>query len=224
MFLYPKSRHRRSYTPKLLKNYRRYKQYLQRDFGRTCVYCREPDTLVARPSFGVDHYRPKSIPRFAGLECDYANLYYCCNGCNSRKKAYWPHDEQVGPFVVNPCDFVMGDHLRFNAATARMEPRTQHGQHMVDLLQLNAEELVRYRESWVHLHSLYEREVAENERQKVVLGKQLKGRRMAQADYDEAVITIDSEIAKCKRGLEMLGGTVPLSPLREVRFGVQMHQ
>jgi uncharacterized protein (TIGR02646 family) len=224
MFLYPKSLHRRSYAPRVLKNYRRYKPYLQRDFGRTCVYCREPDTLVPRPGFGVDHYKPKSMQQFAGLECDYANLYYCCSGCNSRKKDYWPQDESVGPFVVNPCDFVMGDHLRFNAATARMEPRSHHGKHMVNLLQLNAEELVRYREQWLHLHALYEREVVENERQKSILRKRLRTQKIAQADYDYAVIEIDSELATCKRGLEMLNGTMPLSQLRQVRFGVQMHK
>lgn len=117
VFQYPKSKHKRKLSPRQFKRYQTYKRYLQTEFSRVCVYCRQPDSSAPNLNFGVDHYRPKGIPRFASLICDYANLYYCCGNCNSRKNNDWPFDEKAGPYVVNPCDHEMAAHLRFDAKT-----------------------------------------------------------------------------------------------------------
>lgn len=135
LFHYPKARHVRRFNPGPFRRYGSYKRWLQQEFGRVCVYCREPDSLSRNLNFGVDHYRPQS--RFGHLTCVYANLYYCCGGCNSRKNDDWPVDESKGPYVVNPCEMVMADHLRFEAATGNIESRTPHGLHTIELLQLN---------------------------------------------------------------------------------------
>lgn len=144
LFLYPKSKHVRKLRPRVFKRYGSYKRYLQTEFARVCVYCRQPDSIAPNLNYGADHYRPKSVPRFASLVCSYSNLYYCCGNCNSRKNDYWPFDETVGPFVVNPCEYEMASHLRFDAVTGKIESRSTHGKHTEELLQLNDPTLVQY--------------------------------------------------------------------------------
>jgi len=141
-FLYPKARHRRHQSPPSFSDYRRYKPYLQAEFERQCVYCRLPDTMGH--DFGVDHYRPAS--RFPEFTCDYANLYYACNACNRRKGAYWPtrHQDRAGCFVPNPCDHVMFEHLRY--VRAQVQARSSTGGFTIDLLDLNDDDSVLFRE------------------------------------------------------------------------------
>ena len=94
--------------------------------------------------FGVDHYRPKE--KFPELSTTYTNLFYCCNACNSRKGAFWPdHDlVKLGVFVPNPCDHIMWEHLRYREAT--VEPRSDAGKFTLELLHINDQEFVEYRE------------------------------------------------------------------------------
>ena len=145
LFQYPKDFHRRRLSPRKFKRYRSYKRYLQREFDCVCVYCRQPDTSAPNLNFGADHYRPKSLRKFAHLVVAYSNLYYCCGSCNSRKGNDWPVDEGKGPFVVNPCDFQMTKHLRFDASTGRVQPHGLDGGHTEELLQLNDPASLDYR-------------------------------------------------------------------------------
>lgn len=147
VFQFPKGLHRRRLRPYPYKSYKSFKRVLQHEFVRVCVYCRTPDSVSPGEyySFAVDHYRPKVFPRFKRLETDYSNLYYCCGPCNSRKGDYWPADDRLGPFVINPCEHDMAAHLRLNAATFEYESRTPNGAHMIRLLQLNDSEIVDYR-------------------------------------------------------------------------------
>ena len=66
VFEYPKFQHARVFRPREFKNYRTYKPYLQREFGRACVYCQQPDSSAPNLNFGVDHYRPKGNRRCCG--------------------------------------------------------------------------------------------------------------------------------------------------------------
>ena len=112
LFHYPKRRQVRALKPPQYKNYSTYKRWLQAEFRRVCVYCRQPDSGAFGLFFTVDHYRPKGLPQFAPLAVTYANLFYCCPACNSRKNNYWPKDEAKGPLIPNPCDHNMAEHLR----------------------------------------------------------------------------------------------------------------
>jgi hypothetical protein len=85
-FSYPKSRHTRRLRPGPFKKYSEYKPFLREEFEKKCVYCRMPDTMKDYEMYGVDHYRPKSL--FSELLTTYANLFYCCNPCNRRKREY----------------------------------------------------------------------------------------------------------------------------------------
>jgi hypothetical protein len=98
-------------------------------------------------AFGVDHYKPKS--KAPELECEYSNLYYACNACNGRKKDFWPDAAQLaqGIYIPNPCDDVMYKHLRYEAES--VVSRSDAGRFTIDLLQLNDENSVQYRQMLV---------------------------------------------------------------------------
>ncbi|MBI3915958.1 MAG: HNH endonuclease [Betaproteobacteria bacterium] len=146
-FHYPKAKHRRTRTPPVYSDYRNYKPELRLEFSGQCVYCRAVDAN-RQESFGVDHYRPKSIPKFRSLTTNYLNLFYACNRCNSYKRAFWPSPSEMkaGVFVPNPCDHVMWEHLRSRSDGA-VTTASKAGEFTSDLLLLNETEAVAYRRS-----------------------------------------------------------------------------
>lgn len=220
VFQYPKTKHSRRLTPRQFKRYRSYKRFLQNEFSRVCVYCRQPDSSAPNLNFGVDHYRPKGIARFANLVCSYANLYYCCGDCNSRKNNYWPPDEKAGPYVVNPCDHEMAAHLRFDKTTGRVETRTPDGIHTEELLQLNDEALVKYRQSTLSTVNLYLAEIKRLERQQKAIARKLRLGEISQQTHDAEVLAISQAIAGARDTVQMCTGERPLPPLRKQRLGV----
>ena len=142
-FIYAKRVHRRSIEPEPETDYRKYKSALKAEFGSQCVYCRLPDGWGG--SFGVDHYQPKSL--FPAAAADYRNLFYACNGCNSRKGNFWPApaDLKAKRVVLNPCDHVMSAHV--NYVGAEVLPRTKTGSFFSDHLLLNDTRSVAFRET-----------------------------------------------------------------------------
>lgn len=137
VYRFPKSKHRRKFSPRReFKNYRVNKPILRHEFVRTCVYCRMPDSQAKGQVFGVDHFKPQSIDK--ALKTRYANLFYCCNECNTYKSDYWPLFPSQ-PMVANPCDDRLADHLRFDKSTGRIEPLSPRGVFMEQLFRLNAE-------------------------------------------------------------------------------------
>lgn len=222
VFQYPKTKHRRQLSPRQFKRYQSYKRYLQAEFSRVCVYCRQPDSSAPNLNFGVDHYRPKSIPRFANLVRDYDNLYYCCGNCNSRKNNDWPLDEKLGPYVVNPCDHGMAAHLRFNSKTGKVEARTPYGKHTEELLQLNDDALVQYRLGTLTTVRLLTAEIEQQELQLKAVAKQLKANLITQAEYATEEQAINDDLTSLRYTLQAHKGEVPLSPLRKTRLGITL--
>lgn len=213
VYQYPKGKHSRKLLPPQMKRYGSYKRYLQHEFKRICVYCREPDSHSSRLVYQVDHYRPKSLPRFAALENDYANLYYCCGSCNSRKNDYWPADEAVHAWIVNPCEHEMAAHLRFNVATGLVESRTIHGEFTVDLLDLNDETTVQAR-----LHQLRSLKRILQERTELLaeateLRRQLRAGSISQVQFDDRMGIVNADLAACKLDEEMVTGDLALPAL-----------
>jgi len=212
MYLMPKERHVRKYRPPLFKRYQSFKRFLQHEFVRTCVYCRQFDTLAPSLAFHVDHYRPQGRPEFAHLSTTYSNLFYCCPACNSRKKAYWPLTA-ADDRILNPCDDVMAEHLRFDAATGMYEPRSRHGAFMVDLLQLNDEEVVKFRRAQLANVRLLQRALDQNELERGVLAKQLAKGAISPAEHAADLLDIDSDDADLREMLAIAAGTKPPMPL-----------
>ncbi len=213
VFDYPKTQHARVFKPRQFKNYRTYKPYLKREFVRVCVYCRQPDSSAPNLNFGVDHYRPKGIPRFAKLVCAYSNLYYCCGLCNSRKNDDWPLDEVSGARFVNPCDHVMFAHLRFDAATGKMEPKSPNGRHMEALLQLNEPASVQYRKNTLNIIRKCDVAIATLKGDLQELKKRLIAGRLSQADFDVEAADINAELLEEQALRDSVSGEEPLPPL-----------
>ncbi|MFN7919047.1 MAG: hypothetical protein U0Q16_03065 [Bryobacteraceae bacterium] len=128
------------------RNPARYKQFLRIDFRYRCAYC--GITEVYRrgdDAFGADHFRPRRL--FPELACHYANLYYCCNRCNSFKGDSWPSDEEAsaGFVFADPCQ---EDPYEVHLAVhddGTLTPLTPCGLYTLDRLRLNREQLVIYR-------------------------------------------------------------------------------
>jgi len=210
--------------PRKFVRYQSYKRWLQREFERACVYCRQPDSLAPNLNFGVDHYRPKSIKRFANLVCDYKNLFYCCGNCNSRKGNDWPIDELRGPYVANPCDHVMAEHIRFDSNSGKMIPRSEWGEHIAELLQLNDQVLVGFRNGVLQMLQMCDRLVADLQKQVAQLTrKQAKGQ-IANSEYAAEMRTINARLLAKAAIRNRLAGTVPLEPISTSRFGVELNQ
>ncbi len=222
LFQYPKSKHRRQLSPRKFKNYRSYKRYLQTEFSRVCVYCRQPDSSAPNLNFSVDHYRPKGIPRFANLVCAYENLYYCCGTCNSRKNDYWPLDEKQGPFVVAPCEHEMAAHLRFNGTTGLVESRTAEGEHTTELLQLNDAATVQWRVGTLRTVRMYATEIEEQGNLLKAAARLLREGKISQAQFADEEKAIHAELEELHRIMQSYTGDLPLPPLPKQRLGVQL--
>lgn len=205
-FVYPKTIHIRRERPGHYARYQQYKPFLQREFERKCVYCRMPDSMKGYESFCVDHYRPKRT--FSRLATTYSNLFYCCKPCNDRKGPYWPPEAKAATeFIPNPCDHVMFSHLRY--ARAAVVARSAAGTKAVDLLDLNDDEVTRYRE-----FIIYSLEVHESKRNDLLRARdELRTIRDAGAassvEVDAALAQLERDLVKVSSHLALLGGTRP---------------
>jgi hypothetical protein len=214
VFNYPKTAHKRTLKPKQYKRYQTYKRFLRHEFVRVCVYCRQPDTSAPNLNYGVDHYRPKAVKRFSHLVANYSNLYYCCGNCNSYKNSYWPQDESKGPFIVNPCDFDMAKHLRFDSQTGRVEPQTRDGQYTEELLLLNSPDVVEYRKSTLRLVDRYARDIADRHTMVAKIEKMLKSGKLPAVVAVAELAQIHTEIAQLTEDMHRFTGEGPLPPIR----------
>lgn len=136
---------RRAEAPQY-SDYRRYKPLLRMDFRYLCAYCEVSEGYKrGHGAFGVDHYRPKK--HFPHLDCEYSNLYYCCNECNWHKGASWPNEIQLGRgyYFPDPCaaDPYVDDLLEDRDGV--LAARTAAGEYAIEMIRLNREPLLRFR-------------------------------------------------------------------------------
>src|SRR5258708_3560236 len=99
---YPLKPHVRKHGPHGLDRYQSFKPWLRDEFTFRCVYCLERERWYpsGHHGFGVDHIRPKGDSRYKHLACDYENLLYACNRCNSAKGSL----ELIDPTKAPLCD------------------------------------------------------------------------------------------------------------------------
>jgi 5-methylcytosine-specific restriction endonuclease McrA len=202
-FIFPKNRHVRIEEPGAFSDYRKYKPFLQKEFSRKCVYCKMPDSMRGSNSFGVDHYRPKS--KFPALRTVYANLFYCCNACNSRKGNFWPKEElEAERFIPNPCDYQMANHVRFKRA--QVHARSSAGEFMLEFLDLNDIEFVSFRETTLTAIDACESKLSDLAKLEIKINSALKKKQISEKDC-----AVDLEAVRLKRdqlkvALENLSG------------------
>ncbi len=132
---YPSIAHERIHGPGGYSDYTTFKEWLRDEFEFRCVYCltREKWSDAGHQMFGVDHVLPKATHK--SLECEYTNLVYCCNRCNSAKL--------LGE-LFDPCREALGKHLSMGDS-GEVGWLTTEGQKIVRGLKLNDPDRVRFR-------------------------------------------------------------------------------
>lgn len=119
-----------------------FRDEIAEDCVARCVYCDcHEDEVGGRDAMEIDHFRPWSIDRFAGLKNEPTNYHHACGRCNRLKGDEWPcsdhsacHDGTIG--FVDP--FNDDRRLYFlveanGTLTSLRAPAT----YMISLLQLN---------------------------------------------------------------------------------------
>lgn len=142
MFEYPSEPHLRRHGPQGYQDYRSFKPWLRDEFTFRCVYClwRESWSSDGDASFSVEHIFPRTT--HADRECDYDNLAYACNRCNSMKQNASP--------VLDPCKDSWRKHLTCQADGTFL-PLTTAGDRMIAICRLNRPTLVNARRRIVDL-------------------------------------------------------------------------
>ena len=128
----------RTYQGKELKNYRRYKPHLQKDFKKKCGYtnCLD-DWFGGSITFQIDHFLPQS--KYPKLKTKYSNLIYSCSYVNRAKS----NDE--GNYL-DPCDTDYNQHFfRNDKGEIVPEPNSKEAVYMHKKLKLY---LKRYSVIW----------------------------------------------------------------------------
>lgn len=94
---------KRTYTGKELKDYKGYKDSLERDFREKCGYtdCQQI-WFGGKRNFQIDHFKSKSI--YPNLETKYFNLVYSCSYINRAKS------DDDGDYI-DPCDVDYNEHF-----------------------------------------------------------------------------------------------------------------
>lgn len=204
VFAYPKSKHQRSQIPPTYRDYKRFKPHLREEFDGRCVYCRAIDRIKGQETFGVDHYRPKSL--FPDLACEYLNLFYCCNRCNSLKRSFWPNVKRIGleEFIPNPCEHVMFSHLRY--IQGEVTAVSAAGDMTLELLDLNDPDAVNFRGALIKLIDGHLLQI--NRLKKTI--RDIKSRITASSDrkYINGLALAESKLEGLFQALEHLIGSV----------------
>lgn len=141
-FKYPPETRIRRHGPRGYQRYQPFKPWLRDECTFRCTYClvREKWYQDGSDIFGVDHIYPKS--KDATRECDYANLIYACNRCNSCKGKSTPG---LDPFAQSFEDLLaVGEDGTIRAKNAR-------GKQMIRLFSLDSSERTRYRAMIIRL-------------------------------------------------------------------------
>ncbi len=101
---------------------------------------------AGRENFELDHFRPKSLPQFAGLEKDFYNLYYACHPCNHSKRNAWPDDllEAEGYGFLDFCTDGFSSHFQ-EENDGSWTPLSRRAQYSLERLRLNRKHLVQLR-------------------------------------------------------------------------------
>lgn len=201
-FVYPKSKHTRTLNPGPFSSYTRYKPFLREEFERKCVYCRMPDTMPGKRTFGADHYRPKK--HFPQLVATYTNLFYCCSACNSRKGSYWPSNPQAlaARFIPNPCDHEMFRHLRFKRSM--VETKSLAGEFTEEHLDLNDPEAVAYRNLILDTIDAYVASKAKLQSMATKIQAKVTNGIIPSADAAPELLEIDSKLKTVDSNLQIL--------------------
>jgi hypothetical protein len=146
IFAYPTSPHVRLHGPKGYKDYKSFKPWLRDEFSFRCVFCLVRERWyppLGADVFAVEHLLPRR--EAPDRECDYENLLYACQQCNSCKGEQWP--------VPDPCREPYGQHVRVRD-DGIIEGLTKDGQRLIRILRLDRADLTACRREFLRLERI----------------------------------------------------------------------
>ena len=124
------------------KDYHRYKESLQKDFGGHCAYCNLNEEWVTPLPFEVDHFIPRACFEAAGrddLDTDYLNLIFSCPRCNRLKGNRFEGDilehEIRNPYFYNPAETDYNT-IFYRDEKGRIHSDDELGEQMIRMLRL----------------------------------------------------------------------------------------
>jgi uncharacterized protein (TIGR02646 family) len=128
------------------------KEALDRSFHGKCAYCESRINHVDYPH--IEHFKPKSIPKYYKLAVEWDNLLLACGRCNGaeNKGVKFPTKAENGP-LINPAKESPSRHFRFEFDTmtklANVLGASKRGETTWRILGLNRPDLVRQRSDFV---------------------------------------------------------------------------
>jgi 5-methylcytosine-specific restriction endonuclease McrA len=128
--------------------YSDWKYILAEEGFHQCVYCALHDATFGERNFHVEHYKPKSHPKFKHLEHSIKNLFYACPICNIFKGDSWPRaprkDHSVEAYP-NPSKYDYCDLFDVEESNGEITGKFPASKYLVVRLHLNREQLVTER-------------------------------------------------------------------------------
>ena len=82
-YAYPPAAHQRRHGPAGYTDYHSYRPWLEDEFSFRCIYCLKRVVWAPTDIWTIDHL--VSQDDAPHLECDYTNLVFACQFCNSQK-------------------------------------------------------------------------------------------------------------------------------------------
>jgi hypothetical protein len=124
--------------------YTDWKEQIAKECFHQCVYCTiHENQWGGIDHYHIDHFRPKSIARFAKLENDILNLFYACPVCNRFKSNDWPADPDLN--VISYPDPSKTDYnaiFDFDASNFVLVGKHVSSNYLIERLYLNRPQLV----------------------------------------------------------------------------------
>ena len=199
--------------------YRDYKPHLQSTFGFRCAYCLSHEDILGRyDAMEIDHFRPRSVPKFKGLTNSWENLYYSCRLCNRHKSCHWPTAQQTARDFrfVDPCQDDPDEHFRLTrdpdtGYRCRLRPQSCPGKYTADKIRLDRKQL---RDVWQQL-DMHERKhrdlLAKKSEQVGILENDIR-RRGVSADANALLADLKREKKSLEAELERIRNEWPFPP------------
>jgi hypothetical protein len=119
----------RTYEGPVLADYRRYKDFLAKDFNQRCGYTDCPQFWFGgQTNFQIDHFKP--ISKFPEFKTQYDNLVYACSFVNRAKS------NDFGNYL-DPCEIDYNEHFyRDKVGNIFPDEGSEFGNYMYKKLKL----------------------------------------------------------------------------------------